>query len=249
MATNPKAPADGAGTIQPFGFDRVFFHPVDTPFVPVPGEPEPASAAETLPESLRDRIEDLESRIERMQAEHRAELARARADGFEAGAAQARSERGEALLAATDALHAALDGIEGQVEAVARRMIGEAGAVALHAAEMLAGHAIETSPARAVDEALARALEQVAQGTALVVRVNPEMRDEVDVLVEAREAKCGRPLAITVGTHCSLAISECPSRTARKRWSRSATRCSRPALIRRASMRIWHRVATMRGLA
>ena len=34
MATNPKAPADGAGTIQPFGFDRVFFHPVDTPFVP-----------------------------------------------------------------------------------------------------------------------------------------------------------------------------------------------------------------------
>ncbi|EJU09737.1 FliH/SctL family protein [Novosphingobium sp. 11B] len=198
MATNPKAPADGAGTIQPFGFDRVFFHPVDTPLVPVPGEPEPASAAETLPESLRDRIEDLESRIERMQAEHRAELARARADGFEAGAAQARSERGEALLAATDALHAALDGIEGQVEAVARRMIGEAGAVALHAAEMLAGHAIETSPARAVDEALARALEQVAQGTALVVRVNPEMRDEVDVLVEAREAKCGRPLAITV---------------------------------------------------
>ncbi|MFT4057280.1 MAG: flagellar biosynthesis protein, partial [Novosphingobium sp.] len=91
MASNPKGSSDPAATIQPFGFDRVFFHPVETPLVPVPGEPEIASAAETLPESLRDRIEDLEARIERMQAEHRAELARARIDGFEAGAAQARS--------------------------------------------------------------------------------------------------------------------------------------------------------------
>lgn len=202
----------GAATIQPFGFDRVFFHPVDEPAVA--SETSAALPVEASPEVLREQIEDLEARIERLQADHRAELARARADGFEAGAAQARSERGEALLAATDALHAGLDAIEAQVEAVTRRMTGEAGEVALHAAEMLAGHAIEAAPARAVDEALARALEQVAQGTALIVRTNPAMRHEIAVLIEAREAKAGRALAITVVDDPAV-----PEGDARIEWS------------------------------
>ncbi|PNU04798.1 flagellar biosynthesis protein [Novosphingobium guangzhouense] len=215
---------EGAATIQPFGFDRVFFHPVETPLAAMPGEPVPGepvsgqphatSAAEVRPEALRDRIAELEGHIARLQADHQAELARARADGFEAGAAQARGERGEALLAATDALHAALDGVEAQIDTVTRRLTGEAGALALHAAEMLAGHAIEATPARAVDEALARALDQVTQGTALIVRANPDMREEVAVLIEAREAKCGRPLAITV-----VEDPQVPEGDARIEWS------------------------------
>ncbi|MEE4452331.1 flagellar biosynthesis protein [Novosphingobium resinovorum] len=188
---------DGAASIQPFGFDRVFFHPIDMP-ADAPEAIDTPPVAEVPPEVLRDRIEELETRIERMQADHRAELARARSDGFEAGATQARSERGEALLAATDALHAALDRMDAGYDTAVRAMAGEAGAVALHAAEMLAGHAIAAQPARAIDEALGRALDQVAHGTVLIVRTNPEMRDDLAVLVEAREASAGRPLAITV---------------------------------------------------
>ncbi|MFD1961419.1 hypothetical protein ACFSHP_24565 [Novosphingobium panipatense] len=77
-------------------------------------------------------------------------------------------------------------------------MVGEAGAVAFHAAEMLAGHAIDEAPARAIDEALGRALDQVVRGTALVVRANPEMCEDIAALIEAREGRAGRALSITV---------------------------------------------------
>lgn len=205
---------DGAAIIQPFGFDRVFFHPADMPAhdpTPLPAEPPPR---ETTVADLREELAEMEARIERLQADHRAELARARADGFEAGASQARAERGEALLAATDALHGALDAIEARFDTMARTMVGEAGAVALHAAELLAGHAVDTAPTRAVSEALARVLDQVAQGTALVMRVNPSMREEIAVLIDAREAKAGRPLSITV-----VDDVEVPDGDARIEWS------------------------------
>lgn len=183
-------------TIQPFGFERVFFHPSEAPADgadPADGEP-----AEVPAEHLREQIAELEARIARMQADHHAELGRARADGFEAGLAQARSERGEALLAATDALHGAIDALDDRFDTVARAMVSDAGAVALHAAEMLAGHAIDAAPARAIDEALDRVLEQVARGTPLVVRANPAMRDELAELIVAHEARAGRALAISV---------------------------------------------------
>ncbi|WP_103728731.1 FliH/SctL family protein [Novosphingobium sp. HII-3] len=183
---------DAAATIQPFGFDRVFFHKVDTPVAPPQLPDEPSF------EALQEQVEDLQALVERMKAEHAAELARARADGFEAGAAQARTERGEALLAATDALYASLDLVECRFDEAAQRMVGEAGAVAFHAAEMLAGHAIDEAPARAIDEALGRALDQVVRGTALVVRANPEMCEDIAALIEAREGRAGRALSITV---------------------------------------------------
>lgn len=185
------AAMNGSQTIQPFGFDRVF-QLVETPG----GTPE--TAPELPPVDLSDQIEELEARIERLHADHRAELARARADGFEAGVAQARTERAEALLAATDALHAGLDHIDASFDAAVQAMVREGGAVALHAAEMLAGHAIETHPARALNEALARALEQVAQGTALVVRAHPDMREAIAAMVEARAAQAGHALPVTV---------------------------------------------------
>lgn len=209
---------NGTVTIQPFGFDRVFIHPNDTAETGFSGASDVAAVLPPEeappPLELHEQIEELEARIERMEAEHRAELVRARADGFEAGATQARSERGEALLAATDALHGALDSMESRFDAVARTMIAEAGSVALHAAEMLAGHAIAQEPARAVDEALSRAVEQVARGTFLVVRTNPSMREEIAVLVEAREEKAGRPLGIIVVEDTAI-----PEGDARIEWT------------------------------
>lgn len=184
-------------TIQPFGFERVFVHVDDTAPAPPP-EAEPEAPREVTADELREQIADLEARIEQMQADHAAELARARTDGFEAGLAQARAERGEALLAATDALYAGFDAIDARFDTMARAMVCDAGAVALHAAEMLAGHAIEKAPARAVDEALGRVLEQVARGTALVVRAHPDMREDLAALIDAHEARAGRALSINL---------------------------------------------------
>lgn len=193
-------------TIQPFGFERVFFHPTEAPASSSHAEDEPP--AEATPAELREQVEDLEARIARMQTDHFAELARVRAEGFEAGLTQARSERGEALLAATDALHAALDAIGEHFDAVARTMVSEAAAVALQAAEMLAGHAIDIAPARAIDEALDRVLEQVARGTPLVVRAHPDMHNDLAALIEAHEAKAGRPLAISVIEDATVPVAD-----------------------------------------
>jgi flagellar assembly protein FliH len=222
---------EGSATIQPFGFDRVFELEADH-------APEPQRSAEAglvLPpedrrkegrreddrrheepsrEALAERVVDLEMRIERLQAEHRAELARARADGFETGAAQARTERAEALLSATDALHGALDAIDARFDTAAQAMLAEAGAVVLHAAQLLAGHAVDAAPARAVDEALGRALDQVARGTALVVRANPAMRGEIEALLATRAARAGRSLAVTVVDDAAV-----PEGDARIEWS------------------------------
>ncbi|WP_404479647.1 flagellar biosynthesis protein [Novosphingobium sp. BL-52-GroH] len=195
---------DNSATIQPFGFDRVF-HLVDAPLADLAPEGGLVLPAEDVAKDLSEKLAELEARIERLHADHRAELARARADGFEAGVTQARTERAEALLAATDALHAGLDDIEARFDAVGQGMVADAGTVALHAAELLAGHAVDSAPARAIDEALGRALDQVAQGTALVVRANPALRGEIARMVEARTAKAGRVLAITVVEDAGIA--------------------------------------------
>jgi flagellar assembly protein FliH len=174
-------------TIQPFGFDRIFRFPNNEPVVD-----------ERRHDELREHVEELQARIERLHEDHVAELARARADGFEAGLEQARGERAEAMLAATDALHASIDDVERRFDAVMDQVVAEAGSVALQAAELLAGHAIAAQPARAIDEALTRALDQVARDTALSIRANPAMREDIERLVEERRARERRTLSIVV---------------------------------------------------
>lgn len=197
---------DSSAQIQPFGFDRVF-----DILEPVAADPE---VPELPTGDLRGRVEDLEARIARMQTAHRFELVRAREDGFEAGLTQARSERAEAMLAATDALHAGLDAVEKQVDAAVERLHGDAGAVALHAAELLAGHAMRTEPARAIDEALGRALHQIARATTLSIRVNPGMRYDIETLVEARVTRDGRGMTVVVVEDANIASGD-----ARIEWS------------------------------
>jgi len=173
-------------TIQPFGFDRIFRFPSSE------------QVDERRHDELREHVEELQARIERLHEDHVAELARARVDGFEAGLEQARGERAEAMLAATDALHASIDDVESRFDAVMDQVIAEAGAIALQAAERLAGHAIAAEPARAIDEALTRALDQVSRDTALSIRANPAMREDIERLVEERRARERRAISIVV---------------------------------------------------
>lgn len=184
-------------TIQPFGFDRIFRFSTDEPVV-----------HEGRDDELREHIEELQARIERLHEDHVAELARARVDGFDAGLEQARGERAEAMLAATDALHASIDDVERRFDAVMDQVVAEAGAIALQAAELLAGHAMAAQPARAIDEALTRALDQVARDTALSIRANPAMREDIERLVEERRARERRSMSIVVVDDDALPLGD-----------------------------------------
>ncbi|MDF2637931.1 MAG: flagellar biosynthesis protein [Novosphingobium lindaniclasticum] len=184
-------------TIQPFGFDRIFRFDTNEPVVD-----------EGRHDALREHVEELQARIERLHEDHVAELARARVDGFEAGLEQARGERAEAMLAATDALHASIDDVERRFDAVMDQVVAEAGAIALQAAELLAGHVIAAHPARAIDEALTRALDQVSRDTALAIRANPAMREDIERLVEERRARERRSMSIVVVDDDSLPLGD-----------------------------------------
>jgi flagellar assembly protein FliH len=109
---------------------------------------------------------------------------------------QARREREVALLSAADAIHAAIDEADARLAEAADTMAKDAAAVALAAAEMLAGHAIDQAPARAIDEALDRVLRQVARGTRLTIRVHPSLLSEVQRLIVARQEQDRRKLSI-----------------------------------------------------
>jgi len=169
--------------VKPFGFDRIFDAAGD-------------EAPDVDIHALTDQIDALQTRIDTLIETHRAELAHARADGFETGLMQARREREVALLSAADAIHAAIDEADARLIEAADTMAKDAAAVALAAAEMLAGHAIDQAPARAIDEALDRVLRQVARGTRLTIRVHPSLLSEVQRLIVARQEQDRRKLSI-----------------------------------------------------
>lgn len=174
--------------VKPFGFDRVFHFS---------GGEEPAKVTEEPPQLL-DQVEALQERIAAIEEAHRVELGRARADGFAAGLDQARRDREAAVLAAADAIHAAIEQIDLRLDWAIEAMTTDAAAAALAAAEALAGHAIDHVPARAIDEALDRVLRQVARGTALTVKVHPDLVDVIEQQALARANRDRRKLAISV---------------------------------------------------
>lgn len=171
--------------VKPFGFDRVFHMPGGK-------EPPPVDT-----DDLGDRAFELEARILAMEEDHRHELHRARADAFQAGLDQARHDREAALLAAADAIHAAIDDIDGRLAYTTEKFMKDAAQVAQAAAEMLAGHAIALAPLRAMDEALDRVLGQVARGTRLTIRVNPDQFEDMERLLADRQGQERRQLSIT----------------------------------------------------
>lgn len=89
-----------------------------------------------------------------------------------------------------------------------RRVTGEAGEVALAAAELLAARAIDAAPAAAIDSAIGRALGQVARGTELQVRVAPDLVPEIEACVSARQADDRRKLNLIVVPDATLAAGD-----------------------------------------
>lgn len=172
--------------VQRFGFDRVFRFP-STP------EEKPREDGVLL-----QRVAALEMELDRLKVEHPGDLAQARRDGFAAGVAQARLERETAILAATDALQASFEMMEDRLAVAETVMMQDMATLSFTAAEVMAGYAVDRSPARAVDEALGRLLTQVSRGTALSIRVHPDIVEEIEALVTARKAQERRRLDITV---------------------------------------------------
>lgn len=176
---------DASFHIRPFAFDRVFA-------VAAPG------TGEIRAEDLRLQIAALEAEAALMRADHERMLALARADGFEAGLAQARSERETALLAAVDALHASIETVDVRVDEAAEQIREDATEVALAAAELLAARALDEAPGAAVDAAIGRVLRQVARGQELLVRVHPDLTEEVERLIAVRQSGDRRRLNLHV---------------------------------------------------
>lgn len=177
-------------TFQRFGFDRVFSAEMDD----APG----AAAAAPVPSDLQLEIEVLRTEIATMKAEQGAQIALARAQGFDAGLAQARSERDVALLSAVDALQAGIEALDERFDEVARQLTSDAADVALTAADMIAGRALRLDPDLAIDEAIGRALSQVARGTEIEVRVNPELIEPIEARIADRQTRDRRRLNLVV---------------------------------------------------
>lgn len=184
---------DASFQVRPFAFDRVF------------AMPSGAASAAPIREDLQMRIEALEDEIARMRAEHEAHEALARADGFEAGLAQARGEQQAALLAAVDALQSSIEMTEERVDAITAQVTGEAAEVALAAADMLAARALDHAPGLAIDEAIGRVLKQVARGQDVVVRVHPDLAEEMERLIGVRQSLDRRRLNLHVARDADIA--------------------------------------------
>ena len=182
---------------KPFGFDRVFAN----------GEPtRTVQHDDTL--SLVIKIEALEDELAHLRQMQNEELARARADGFQAGLDAARGDRENALLAAMDALHSEVEGMVEERAGFRADTAREAAELVLAVAQHLAGHPLLASPAQAIDDAIGRALSQVARGTELVVRVHPDMAQQIEERIAARQANDRRRLNLHVTPDAGLAAGD-----------------------------------------
>lgn len=175
----------GLHNVERFAFDRIFSTPGS--------EGATVASGDTLLE-----ITTLRAELALLRSDVDAQIALARAEGFEAGLAQARAERDVALLSAVDALHAGIEALDERFEEVSTRVTGEAAEIALAAADMIAGRAIDLAPAEAIDAAIGRALGQVARGTELEIRVNPELIETIEARIAERQSKDRRKLNLTV---------------------------------------------------
>ena len=195
--------------VRPFTFDREFA-------IPVP-------ASTTLErDHLLAELDHLRSELLRTEQ-------RARAEGEASALARFRAERDTALLAATDALQAAVEELQQGFDRIEQEVTRESGALALAAAEHLAGRALQCDAAAAVDEAIGRVLADLRRGTPLEVRVHPDLADAIEHAVATRQSRDRRALPISVLGDASLAIGD-----ARLLWERGGAALH--ALDRRESL-------------
>ena len=190
--------------VQPFAFDRVF-----APSPSVVSGPDAAS---------------LEAEVARLRDTLDVEIERARTKGFEAGLAQARAEQSAALLAATDALQASLELLDERFAQAEEQLATEAAALALAAADHLAGHAANLEPTAAIDEAIGRTLDQVRRGTPVHVRVHPDLAPAIEDVIAERQSRDRRKLHLLVVSDTTI-----PTGDARLVWEDGSLLCSAEA--------------------
>ena len=174
--------------VERFGFDRIFAVP--------PGRSGPIGPDAAL------EVATLRAELALLRSEQESALALARAQGYEAGLAQARAER------EVDALQAGIEVIDAQFTEVSERVTGEAAEIALAAADMIAGRALETAPGAAIDEAIGRALGQVARGTELLVRVHPDLLEDIEGRIADRQSRDRRKLNLIVVPDADIPVGD-----------------------------------------
>ncbi|QIG79690.1 FliH/SctL family protein [Stakelama tenebrarum] len=180
--------------VQPFPFDRVFTHGPEN---------DGASSSDLMLELATVRTE-----LELLKSEAEAREMQARNEGFEAGMAHARTERETALLSAVDAMQAGIEALDGRYADAQDALTGDATQVALAAAELLAARTLEAAPGQAVDDAIGRTLRQVARGTEIQVRVHPDLAEDMETRLAARQAADRRRLNVTIIADHQIAMGD-----------------------------------------
>lgn len=184
--------------MKPFPFDRVFATAV------------PLDNAVPEREHLLAEVEHLRGEVARAEE-------RGRAEGEARALERFRAERDTALLAAADALHAAIEELSERFETVEEVVTRDGAALAVAAAEHLAGRALADAPQASIDQAIGRVLGELRRGTPLEVRVTPELVPAVEAAVAERQARDRRRLGVTVIPDATL-----PAGDARLSWERGS---------------------------
>lgn len=142
--------------------------------------------------------EALRAELEMLREQQQQELTRTRQEAFQAGIDHARTERDAAILSSIDALGAALEDAAADRESLIAEYSQDAAGLALVAAEAIAGHATGIAPSRAIDEGIGRVLAQLARGEEIQVAVHPELAEDIQRRIEAREAGNRKRISLTV---------------------------------------------------
>jgi len=162
---------------QPFAFEREFRD------VPIAAD----SAAEALAEAF----------------------ALAEARGFAAGEAAAaerlRTEQASRLEEMLYALLGQIDDVEKLAERRAAVLEREAEALAITAAELLAGQTVEAAPAGAITAALTTVLGELRRGMPVTIWVHPDLAAAVEQLVADHQRGERRARSVTISPDSALA--------------------------------------------
>ncbi len=191
--------------VHPFTFDRIFAAP--------------APAVEAGLER-----EHLLAEIEHLRAEVRRAAERGRAQGEADALGRYQAERNTALLAATDALQASIEELDGRFAELEKAVVRDGAALALAAAEQLAGRALAQQPQATIDAAIGRVLAELRRGTPLEVRVHPCLVEQVEAQLAERQARDRRTLHVVVVGDATL-----PPGDARLLWERGGAHLDQAA--------------------